>query len=57
MPTLTLAQLKLVDVLFQPAGSEVNPEVTESALAGFPSSVVKVTVTGVRLPTATASGF
>jgi hypothetical protein len=44
-------------VLLQPASSEVNPEVTDSALARLPSSVVKVTVTGVRLPTATASGF
>ena len=56
MPSLTVAQLKVVAVLLQPAGSALNPEVTDRALAGLPSSVAKVTVTGVLVPVTTASG-
>jgi hypothetical protein len=52
---LTLAQVKLLDVLLQPAGKELNPEVTDKAVAGLPSSVANETVSDVLLPVMTAS--
>ena len=54
---LTTGQLGVLEALLHPAGSEASPEVTVNPLAGFPSSVVKVTLTVVLLPEATASGF
>ena len=55
VPSLTVAQLKVVAELVQPAGSALNPDVIARLVAGLPSSVAKVTVTGVLVPVTTAS--
>jgi hypothetical protein len=55
VPALTLGHVKLGDGLLQPAGGTLRPDVIDNPVAGFPSSVVKVTVTGVLLLVKTAS--
>ncbi len=55
MPSLIVAQLKVVEELVQPAGSALNPDVIVRSVAGLLSSVAKVTVTGVLVPVSTAS--
>jgi hypothetical protein len=54
---VTLVQVKLPEPLLQPTGSGFSPEVTVRALAGLPSSVTKVTLSGVVLPVRTPSEF
>ena len=54
---LTLEQLKLFDVLLQPVGRVVSPEVTDNVLAGLPSSVANAIVSEVLLPLATVTGL
>ena len=57
MPVAMLEQVNALEVLVQPAGSGLSPEVTVKALAGLPSSVTKVTVMGVVVPVRTPSEF
>jgi hypothetical protein len=55
VPSLTVAQLKVVAELLQPVGNELKPDVMARVLAGYPSSVANVTVTGVLVPVIAAT--
>jgi hypothetical protein len=55
LPVLTMAQVKLDDVLVQPGGRAVRSVVRASCVAALPSSVVKLTLTDEEPVPATAS--